>query len=88
MSKSVGMVYQITIIIVFLDEMIIMPDHVHGIIQIDNKSVGVGFKPTPTVTRSNNHGLSEIMRVFKTFSSRRINLITDDRFQWQRSFHD
>ena len=36
------------------------------------------------------HGLSEIIRGFKTFSSRRINerLNGDGRFQWQKSFHD
>jgi len=67
-----------------LDESVIMPNHVHGIVIIDN--VGNGFKPFPT----KYHGLSEIIRGFKTFSSRRINYkITNNRcFHWQKSFYD
>lgn len=51
-----------------LDEFIIMPNHVHGIIFI----VGAGLKPAPTED-TKGHPLSEIIRGFKTFSSRRIN---------------
>jgi putative transposase len=68
-----------------LDSFLIMPNHVHGIIVIDNETaVGNGFKPFPT------HGLSEMIRGFKTFSSRRINerILGNDRFQWQKSFYD
>lgn len=64
-----------------LDEFIVMPNHVHGIICIDNT---VGMK-------NKNHNLSEMVRAFKTFSSRRINEIVsdnDERFCWQKSFHD
>ncbi|MEK6733209.1 MAG: transposase, partial [Candidatus Omnitrophota bacterium] len=69
-----------------LDESIIMPNHVHGIIIIEN-NVGNGLKPFPTKM----HGLSEIIRGFKTFSSRRINekIINDNaHFHWQKSFYD
>jgi len=73
-----------------LDEFVIMPNHVHGIIEIINNeyyktavSVGNGFKPFPTI-----HGLSEIVRGFKTFSSRKINKLQNNYFQWQKSFHD
>ncbi len=67
-----------------LDSFVTMPNHVHGIIVIDNeKIVGNGLKPFPT------HGLSEIVRGFKTFSSRRINEIKEENhFQWQKSFYD
>ncbi len=68
-----------------LDSFVIMPNHIHGIIVIDNeKIVGNGLKPFPT------HGLSEIIRGFKTFSSRRINemIKEGDNFQWQKSFYD
>ncbi len=74
-----------------------MPNHVHGIVVINNVSVvvGTGFKPvptpmtpTPTIT-SKHHSLSEIMRGFKTFSSRRINENNSQNiFRWQRSFYD
>jgi REP element-mobilizing transposase RayT len=52
---------------VALDVFVVMPNHVHGIVVFDS-FVGAGFKPA--LTRC---GLSEIVRAFKTFSSRRIN---------------
>jgi REP element-mobilizing transposase RayT len=76
-----------------------MPNHVHGIIEIiDNYVIGIdvgtGLKPVPTsivptpatVVNVLGHSLSEIIRGFKTFSSRRINEIVF--FRWQRSFYD
>ncbi len=67
-----------------LDESIIMPNHVHGIVIIES-NVGDGLKPSPT-----RYGLSEVIRGFKTFSSRRINekMKYGKKFHWQRSFYD
>jgi REP element-mobilizing transposase RayT len=68
-----------------LDSIVIVPNHVHGIIVVHGERiVGNGFKPFPT------HDLSEIIRGFKTFSSRRINeeMKGNDKFQWQKSFYD
>ena len=50
-----------------------------------NINVGAGFKPAPTNKR---HGLSEIVRAFKTFSSRYINQIrnTPGTTVWQRNY--
>jgi len=64
-----------------LDAFVIMPNHAHGIIMI---SVGAGFKPAPT------HGLPEIIRAFKTFSSRRINDLRDMSGVplWQRNYYE
>ncbi len=76
-----------------LDEFIIMPNHIHGVIMIDNSvfkptnitPIGNGLKPYPTRT----HGLSEMVRALKTFSSRRVNELSPQRkFHWQKSFHD
>ncbi len=67
------------------DAFVIMPNHIYGIIVIhNNNTVGNGFKPFPT------HGLSEMLRGFKTFSSREINkkIKSDNKFQWQKSFYD
>ncbi|OIR25181.1 transposase [Bathymodiolus thermophilus thioautotrophic gill symbiont] len=64
-----------------LDEYVVMPNHFHGIVIINNEREGGGCKP--------RHGLSEIMRGFKTFSSKRIN--EEDalvKFRWQKSFYD
>ncbi len=68
-----------------LHEFIIMPDHVHGIIEI--KNVETGLKPISTLKK---YSLSEIIRGFKTFLSRKIN----ERFGvkgnrvWQERFYD
>jgi len=61
-----------------------LPNHIHGIVVIDN--IGNGLKPFPT----KNHGLSEIIRALKTFSSRRINetIKSGDKFHWQKTFYD
>jgi REP element-mobilizing transposase RayT len=98
---------------VVLDEFIIMPDHIHGIIIIrdivgagfkpahgnadpahgnatnDNGTNRAGLKPAPTDGNQSEkrHGLSEIIRAFKTFSSRRINK-TGQSFQWQRNYYE
>jgi REP element-mobilizing transposase RayT len=78
------------------DIFVVMPNHVHGIVVIepgfkpaptDERTppvVGAGLKPAPTA----RHGLSEIMRAFKTFSSRRINEMreTPGVKVWQRNF--
>lgn len=66
-----------------LDAFIIMPNHIQGIIFI----VEAGLKPAPTKKR---YGLSEIVRAFKTYSSRAINEIrkTPGVHFWQRSFYD
>jgi putative transposase len=70
-----------------LDNYVIMPDHFHGIVIIHNNAniVGAGLKPAPEI-----HSLTEIIRGFKTFSSRRINesKYFKEKFHWQRSFYD
>ena len=76
-----------------LDAFVVMQNHVHGIIVLHNENiggdggVGAGLKPAPTVKR---HGLSEIIRGFKTFSSRRINEMreTPSRPVWQRNYYE
>ena|SRR3990172_5802371 len=78
-----------------LDVLGVMPDHIHGILVLDNARMGfnfrAGFKPAPTmITIPKPHGLSEIVRGFKTFSARRINRICETagvRF-WQRSYYE
>ena len=94
-----------------LDEFVIMPNHVHGVIVIDRTtnndvtrhSVGAGLKPDridadnkdknraglkPAPTRQ--HGLPEIVRAFKTFSSRRINETRNNPGVplWQRNYYE
>jgi REP element-mobilizing transposase RayT len=81
-----------------LDTYTIMPNHIHVILVLheahEDDNVGA---TTPTVTStlslvmdSMKNSLSEIIRGFKTFSSRRINEIrnTPGMSVWQRSFYD
>jgi REP element-mobilizing transposase RayT len=61
---------------IYLHEFCIMPNHIHGIIEIvDNSSL------IP---------LSEIVRQFKTFSARRINLLRgiQNNCFWQRNYYE
>lgn len=71
-----------------LDAFVIMPNHVHGIIVLDDP-VGVGLKPTPTKNHK-HHPLSEIIRGFKTFTARRINAHqkTEGIPFWQRNYYE
>lgn len=75
-----------------LDKFVVMPNHVHGILWlIDTQSprVGAGLRPAPT-QQAKRHGLPEIIRAFKSFSSRRVNEINKTKGQslWQRSFYE
>ena len=53
--------------------------------------VGAGLKPAPTAPAApTRHGLSEIVRAFKTFSARRINALhnTVGTPFWQRNYYE
>ena len=88
-----------------LDEYVIMPDHFHGIIQIIKRREGSVTLPKKNEHRNktNNertienkkpnipiHGLPEIIRGFKTFSSKQINekIKSGNKFEWQKSYYD
>lgn len=68
-----------------LDYYVIMADHFHGILVLDNRR-----ERSKTLPYKKHYGLSEIIRGFKSFSARKINNILDskERFHWQRSFYD
>lgn len=67
------------------DLFIIMPNHVHGIIIIQDWRRS-GPRPDPTT----NHPLSEIVRAFKSYSSRKINEHSHSEGTpvWQRSYYE
>jgi putative transposase len=59
-----------------IDEFVVMPDHFHGILCLHK-----GCKP---------YSLSEIVRGFKTFSAKQINILTGKLGQgfWQRNYYE
>jgi len=67
-----------------VDEFVVMPNHVHGILILGDRA---GLKPAPT---KKSHGLSEIVRAFKTFSAREINKSRGMTSApvWQRSYYE
>ena len=89
---------------VALDAFVIMPNHIHGIVilvdgvDLNDISVGAGFKPAPTPKFAHapkpaptpRHGLPEIVRAFKTFSARQINRLrhTPGIPVWQRNYYE
>lgn len=68
-----------------LAQYVIMPNHFHGIVVLTD-NVRAGLKPAPT----KRHGLPEIVRGLKTFSSRRINQLrhTPGAKLWQRNYYE
>ncbi len=62
-----------------LDEFVIMPNHLHGILILTDDSAC-----------RKRHGLPEIIRGFKTFSARRLNKIrcTAGVSVWQRGYYE
>ncbi len=60
-----------------LDEFILMPDHLHGIIIISEQD-------------DKSHSLATIIQNFKSVSTRRINKITQNSGVsiWQRNYHE
>ena len=70
-----------------MDEIVIMPNHLHGIIWVNSNIDRTGLKPAPT---GKQHGLPEIDRALKTFSSRQINKRrnTSGTPVWQRNYFD
>ncbi len=68
------------------DIFVVMPNHCHGIIDIRDATQRSGLKPDPT----SHYPLTEIIRGFKTFSSRQINRLKQSIGSpvWQRSFYE
>ncbi len=69
---------------VTLLDFVIMPNHIHGIIDIDHNVVGDG-RDRPLQPKKN---LSSLIWAFKTISSKKIHEAWLSSFKRQRSFYD
>jgi putative transposase len=80
---------------------VLMPNHVHSVIQITSKNVGTGrdlsnLKNIPnsgtgrdlSLQEQKIKSLSEIIGAFKTTTSKKVHEFGLVEFKWQRSFHD
>jgi putative transposase len=65
---------------VVLHSFIVMPNHVHGILEIDSDLISDKNIKIKSV--------SELVGAYKTTSSKQIHLAGNTNFSWQRSFHD
>ncbi|APC91404.1 MULTISPECIES: transposase [Francisella] len=87
----------------FLDEFVVMPNHIHAILIIENDIVNVGTehcsvlsntdKESMTarcaVTTNKKINLSQIIKSYKNVCTKNIkNNLGFKNFQWQRSFYD
>ena len=74
-----------------LDQFVIMPNHVHGIILLaEHQVIANGLSDGLNKLRPQRHGLPEIIRGFKTFSARSINRhhkLTGVSV-WQRDYYE
>ena len=70
-----------------LDHYVVMPNHLHGIIFIKETDRRDRFL---NLSLQKQHGLSEIVRGYKTWSARKMNQAMKSTGSpvWQRSFHD
>ncbi len=82
---------------------VIMPDHVHAVVEINRNLDFVGNGRDHSVLKNPNpnpnpnpqsqkplkiKSLSELVGAYKTTVSKQIHLAGKERFNWQKSFHD
>lgn len=70
-----------------LDEYIIMPNHIHGII-VFREAAGGGSRTAPTTQALPRKALGSVIGAFKTVSTKRINQLLDTpgAVLWQRNY--
>ena len=71
---------------IVLHEFIVMPNHIHGIIEINRNAIAGAGRDLSLQPKIKS--LSELMGAYKTTASKKIHLSGYDEFSWQRSFHD
>jgi putative transposase len=69
-----------------LDVFVVMPNHIHGILIIDNP---VGNGPAcSSIKYPKTDNLSTVIGSYKSAVSKQINQLKNIKFKWQKSFHD
>lgn len=85
---------------IILDEFVVMPDHVHGIIIIDRNNVDVAYMqhvrknarknidPIKYRVERSKMLLSRVIQQFKSTVTREINKKYNTKFKWQRNYYE
>ena len=73
---------------VMLDEMVIMPDHFHGIVIIDPVRACHGMPLLQQFAKPKPKSLSMIVNHFKSAVKRWCNKNNFEYFQWQRNYYE
>jgi putative transposase len=75
-----------------LDEWVVMPNHLHGIIAIidEDKSNLAGADIRDTSTKPTRKPLGRLIGAFKTVSTKHVNILRDTPGEplWQRNYYD
>lgn len=73
---------------VILHAFVVMPNHIHGIIEINRDIVRTIVGTGRDLSLPKIKSLSELIGAYKTTVSKQIHLSGFLEFQWQRSFHE
>lgn len=72
-----------------LDEFVIMPNHVHGILFIGDEYIRPKHYPKHCPEQYPIHSIPNIIKWFKIGITKEIKIINNEQmFQWHRSYHD
>ena len=70
---------------IVLHAFIVMPNHIHGIVEINHNIVPIGRDPSVQLKIKS---LSELLGAYKTTVSKQIHLSGYTEFLWQRSYYE
>ena len=79
---------------VLLDEWVVMPNHIHGIIVITSRvetprrGVSTADRGVSTTTQWKSNTLGTIINQFKSVCTKRIRAVGNSEFAWQSRFYD
>ena len=73
-----------------LDEFVVMPNHLHGVIWLTGPRAGTGDSRIASTKVKDQKPLGQLVGTFKTVSAKQVNLAvgTPGRPLWQRNYHD
>lgn len=71
-----------------IDEFVVMPNHVHGIIVVGAQFIAPPFLDANQGAINRAPTLGDVVRAFKAVSTRQIRLHANPQFGWQRNYYE